>query len=124
MGSSYSQVRTNRMKFSLFCSVILVVVCIVDSFTISRVYRPPPLQLNCRVGCEIYYRGPKEDLGKCIKECEAANNRTGEEVEEEAQNIDYDCNLFPDFSSIPTKHWHAFILKCSVEESKKKEPNK
>merc|ERR1711962_815632 len=90
----------------------------------SRVYRPPPLQLDCGVGCEIYYGGPKEDLGKYIKECEAANNRTGEEVEEEAQNIDYDCNLFPDFSSIPTKHWHAFILKCSVEESKKKEPNK
>jgi len=140
------------MKFSLFCSVILSVVCIVDiARADTRRWLPPQtmrIHLNCNFFCYYVYGGSKEELGKCMKECEAANGRTEKEVLEEARNIDYDCNLMPDWmikpphltnmnkitygqaaiesskpdlSSIPTKHWHALFLKCQAEESKKYE---
>jgi len=47
-----------------------------------------------------------------MKECQAANGKTLKEVREEIQNIDYDCHLMTDLSSIPTKHWLALHLQC------------
>merc|ERR1719447_2620692 len=108
------------MKFGLFCSVILVAVCCIVDNASGDTLPPPPLRyiLNCKRDCDLYYGGSKEEFGNCMKVCEAGNDRTPREVEEESHNIDYDCNLFPDFDSIPTKHWHAFALTCQIEVSK------
>merc|ERR1711962_1355819 len=119
MGSSFSQVRINRrMKFSLFCSVILVAVCFVDNASADVLPSLKRHSLNCNFFCWYFYGigGSKEEQRKCMKECQAANNRPEEELIEEARKIDYDCNLYPaDLSSVPTKHWPAFYKKCTAE---------